>query len=97
MPLLKTLIYQNKTQTYGFEASHNEEICHHRAETRSQARLSNEAKLKFRQTDDIVTLLPGWETKIFWSFQNNSRIRFDGWMILKLLFGKQHPNLKVLV
>ena len=50
--------FQLKKRTYSFEASHGKEVCHHGAEARSEARLGNEAKFEFCQTNDIISLLP---------------------------------------
>ena len=56
--LLAFLFIQDRLDTHCVEAPHCKQICHHSAEARSQTWLSNEAKLEFCQTDDIITLLP---------------------------------------
>lgn len=44
--------------TYRFERSHSKQICHHGRESGRKTALCDETKLKFREANDIVALLP---------------------------------------
>ena len=44
--------------THGLEGPHGEEVGHHGAEARGQARLRDEAEFQFCQADDVVSALP---------------------------------------
>ena len=49
---------ENAFCDYRFEASHGEEVSHHSGESRREARLSDESKFEFGQTDHVITSFP---------------------------------------